>query len=71
MKYKTIYGAHEARMWLQTIISGVAVGGAILAAHPEVKTKLTGIPGKIKGMFCKKKEEPVIKVVVVNTENKD
>lgn len=63
MKYKHVYAAHEARMWLQTIISGVAVGGAILAAHPEVKGKLKAMPGKIKAKFQK--------VVVVNTENKD
>ena len=69
MKYKHVYAAHEARMWLQTILSGVAVGGAILAAHPEVKEKLKAVPGKIKAKF--KKEEPVIKVVVVSTENKD
>jgi hypothetical protein len=69
MKYKTVYAAHEARMWLQTILSGVAVGGAILAAHSEVKEKLKAVPSKIKSKF--KKEEPVIKVVVVNTENKD
>lgn len=67
MKYKTIYGAHEARMWLQTIISGIAVGGAILAAHPEVKEKLTGIPSKIKDKFCKKKDESVVKIIVVDT----
>lgn len=66
MKYKTVYAAHEARMWLQTILSGVAVGGAILAAHPEAKEKLKAIPGKIKSKF--KKEEHVIKVVVVNTD---
>ena len=70
MKYKHVYAAHEARMWLQTIISGVAVGGAILAAHPEAKEKLKAMPGKIKARF-QKKEESVIKVVVVNTENKD
>lgn len=66
MKYKTVYAAHEARMWLQTILSGVAVGGAILAAHPEMKEKLKAVPSKIKSKF-QKKEEPVIKVVVVDT----
>lgn len=70
MKYKHVYAAHEARMWLQTIISGIAVGGAILTAHPETKEKLRVIGRKVKAKF-KKKEEPVIKVVVVNTENKD
>lgn len=53
MKYKHVYAAHEARMWIQTILSGVAVGGAILAAHPEVKEKLKAMPGKIKSKFKK------------------
>lgn len=68
MKYKTIYGWHEARMWLQTILSGVAVGGAILAAHPEAKEKLKAMPGKIKSKFQKKKNPTEIKIVVVNTD---
>ena len=67
MKYKHVYAAHEARMWLQTILSGVAVGGAILAAHPEAKEKLKAVPGKIKSKFQKKKN-PEIKIVVVNTD---
>lgn len=70
MKYKHVYAAHEARMWLQTILSGIAVGGAILAAHPEVKEKLKAVPSKIKSKF-KKTKPTEIKIVVVNTENKD
>ncbi len=62
MKYKTIYAAHEARMWLGTIISGIAVVTAITAAHPEmkdaVKKKWSGIKEKIR-----KKN---LKIVVVN-----
>lgn len=65
MKYKTMYGWHEARMWLQTILSGVAVGGAILAAHPEMKEKLKAVPSKIKAKF--QKEEPTVKIIVVDT----
>ena len=40
MKYKHVYAAHEARMWVMTIISGVSVAASILAAHPELKEKL-------------------------------
>lgn len=71
MRYKHVYAAHEARMWLQTIISGIAVGGAVLAAHPGAKEKLRAIGGKIKARFKKKGEPNTIKVVVINTENKD
>lgn len=67
MKYKTMYGWHEARMWLQTILSGVAVGGAILAAHPEMREKIKAVPGKLKAKFHKKKEPATIKIVVVDT----
>lgn len=40
MKYKHVYAAHEVRMWVMTIISGVSVAASILAAHPELKEKL-------------------------------
>ena len=40
MKYKHVYAAHEARMWVMTIISGVSAVATILAAHPELKEKL-------------------------------
>ena len=40
MKYKHVYAAHEARMWVMTVISGVSVVASILAANPELKEKV-------------------------------
>lgn len=58
MKYKHVYAAHEARMWVMTIISGVSAVATILAAHPELKEK-------IKSKFAPKKK---YKIIVVEEE---
>ena len=58
MKYKHVYAAHEARMWVMTIISGVSVAASILAANPELKEK-------VKRAFKPKK---TIRIVVVEEE---
>ena len=58
MKYKHVYAAHEARMWVMTIISGVSVVTSILAANPELKEKL-------KKKFSPKKR---IKIIVVEED---
>lgn len=58
MKYKHVYAAHEARMWVMTIISGVSVAASILAAHPELKEKL-------KEKFSPKKK---IRIIVVKED---
>ena len=55
MKYKHVYAAHEARMWVMTIISGVSVAASILATHPELKEKL-------KEKFSPKKK---IRIIIV------
>ena len=58
MKYKHVYAAHEARMWVMTIISGVSVAASILAAHPEIKERM-------KSVFTPKKR---IKIIVVKED---
>lgn len=58
MKYKHVYAAHEARMWVMTIISGVSAVATILAAHPELKERL-------KEKFSPKKR---IRIVIVKEE---
>ena len=58
MKYKHVYAAHEARMWVMTIISGVSVAASILAANPELKEKL-------KNTFKPKKK---IRIVIVKED---
>ncbi|MBO7450296.1 MAG: hypothetical protein J6U54_07980 [Clostridiales bacterium] len=58
MKYKHVYAAHEARMWVMTIISGVSVAASILAANPELKEKL-------KNAFKPKKK---IRIVIVKED---
>lgn len=58
MKYKHVYAAHEVRMWVMTIISGVSVAASILAANPELKEK-------VKRAFKPKK---TIRIVVVEEE---
>ena len=65
MKYKHIYAAHEARMWLGTIISGVTALSAIALAHPELKEAVTN---KVKGIKNKFSKKPPIKIVVVDQE---
>lgn len=58
MKYKHVYAAHEARMWVMTIISGVSVAASILATHPELKEKL-------KEKFSPKKK---IRIIIVKED---
>lgn len=58
MKYKHVYAAHEARMWVMTIISGVSAVASIMAAHPELKEK-------IKAKFTPK---PKIKIIIVKED---
>lgn len=58
MKYKHVYAAHEARMWVMTIISGVSAVATILAANPELKEKL-------KEKFSPKKK---IRIVIVKED---
>lgn len=65
MKYKTMYGIHEARMWIGTLIAGVAAAVAITEAHPEIKDGVKAKWNKLKGKF-KKPEEPKMKIVVVD-----
>lgn len=38
MKYKDVYAAHEARMWITTVIIPVIVGAYVLdKSHPEIR----------------------------------
>lgn len=70
MKYKTLYAAHEARMWLKTLIGGALVVTSIVATNPEIKDaakeKVRNIKEKVKNKFKKKP----IKIVVVDEEGK-
>lgn len=59
MKYKHVYVAHEARMWVMTIISGVSAIATILATHPEIKEKLAN-------KFSPKKK---YKIIIVKEED--
>lgn len=65
MKYKTIYAAHEARMWIGTIISGVAAASAIAVAHPEL---VDSAKRKVRTIKEKIHKKPKLKIVVVNNE---
>lgn len=65
MKYKHIQAAHELRMWILTIATGVAATNAVLQRHPEAKEWIDGV----KGVFKKdKKKTKTIKIVIVNDE---
>lgn len=70
MKYKTLYAAHEARMWLKTLIGAGLATAVFVAANPEikdaVKEKVRNIKEKAKNKFKKKP----IKIVVVDEEGK-
>ena len=61
MKYKHVYAAHEARMWVMTIISGVSAIATILATHPEIKQK-------VKDVFTPKPKEKKIQIIIVKGE---
>ena len=65
MKYKTLYGLHEARMWITTIVTGVAATAALAASHPEAVDKI-----KDKCRAVKNKFRPKKKIVVVDSEEK-
>lgn len=67
MKYKTMYGLHEARMWIGTIIAGVAATAAIVEAHPDIKD---GAKRKFNAIKDKFKKKPKLKIVVVD-KNED
>lgn len=60
MKYKTMYGIHELRMWIGTAITGIAAIGAITAAHPELVEKTKEKVRHVKEKFKK----PKLKIVV-------
>lgn len=65
MKYKTIYGLHEARMWVTTIGSGILAAAALVATNPELKEAASRKWSNIKDKFKKK---PKVKVVVVDKD---
>lgn len=73
MKYKTMYGLHEARMWISMMVSGVVAGATILAANPELRERATNkfnaIKDKVGSIFKKKKEDSgkeMVKFVIVD-----
>lgn len=69
MKYKTMYGLHEARMWASMIGSGILAAAAIVASNPELKEAASKKWCSLKEKFRKKpKEEKVIKFVVVDKD---
>lgn len=68
MRYKHIQAAHELRMWILTIATGVAAANVMLAKHPELKEKAQNAWDSVKGKFSKK-ENPntkTIKIVIIN-----
>ena len=67
MKYKTMYGLHEARMWITTIVTGVAATAALAASHPEAVDK---IKDKFRAAKNKIKPKKKLKIVVVDSEEK-
>lgn len=69
MKYKHIQAAHELRMWILTIATGVTAASAVLARHPEAKEWVDNKIDGVKGSFKKdKKKTKTIKIVIVNDE---
>ena len=68
MKYKTMYGLHELRMWLATIIGGVATVGAVTATHPEL---VEGCKKKFSNLKAKVKNRKKLKIVVVDSNNEE
>jgi hypothetical protein len=71
MKYKHIQAAHELRMWILTIATGVTAASAVLARHPEAKEWIDDKIDGVKGVFKKdKKKTKTIKIVIVNGEEK-
>lgn len=65
MKYKTMYGLHEARMWVTTIGSGILAAAALVAANPELKEAASR---KWSGLKEKLRKKPKVKVVVVDKD---
>ena len=66
MKHKHIQAAHELRMWILTIATGVTAASAILARHPEAKEWIDDKIDGVKGAFKKdKKKTKTIKIVIV------
>lgn len=69
MRYKTMYGLHEARMWASMIGSGILAAAAIVASNPELKEAASKKWRNLKERFKKKpKEEKVVKFVVVDKD---
>ena len=68
MKYKTLYAAHEARMWVSTIIAGAGVVATVITTNPEIKDKISDAWRRAKGKFKKKPKIKKIKLVVVEPE---
>lgn len=68
-KYKHIQAAHEIRMWIVTIATGVAAANMMLERHPEVREKIRNTIDGVKEKFTKEeKDKSVIKVVIVSNE---
>lgn len=67
MKYKTLYAAHETRMWAKTLIMGALAIMAIDKTHPEIKDGIKRKVAAVKEKFSKK-EPKTIKVVVCDKD---
>lgn len=67
MKYKTLYAAHETRMWAKTLIVGALAIAAIDKAHPEIKDSIKRKWNALKGKISKK-EPKTIKIVVCDKD---
>lgn len=54
MKYKHVYAAHEARMWIKDVIIPAVSVGLILYSNPRVRESTKDGVGKLKN-FVKTK----------------
>ncbi len=68
MRYKTMYGLHEARMWASMIGSGILAVAAIVASNPELREAASEKWEDLKGKFKKKPKEKVLKFVIVDKD---
>ena len=68
MKYKTLYAAHETRMWAKTLLLGALALYAVDKTHPEVTDSLRRKWTAVKDKFKKKEEPKTIKIVVCDKD---
>lgn len=68
MKYKHIQAAHEARMWVIAIATGLTAAGKFLSDNPEVKRIVNDKVSELKAKYDKKRNAKTVTFVVVNSD---